>query len=239
MKESSVHMEKAHLASRDVDAPACDASSRNADDACVRKTGAPAQTSKRNASSAAQPAKAARAFVAENVVGLEELEPSAPRRYKWLSPLVYVEIQARPGDPRYCSAPSMFTDVPIDIQPGSSASAQMCDLSLELQQSSITEFDIAEKPDSTASEQIQNMSLKDDHDAITDDAIAPSAVQPDKIVKDWDAEAASELSPKTPGSNHWLWHPSLEEAREELSRCMEQMRQNQTWTRELAEMGTT
>ena len=51
MKVSSVHREKAHLASRDVDAPACDASSRNADDASVRKAAAPAQTSNRNASS--------------------------------------------------------------------------------------------------------------------------------------------------------------------------------------------
>ena len=107
-------------------------------DASSRKADAPAEASNRNASSATQPAKAARASVAEKAVGLEELEPSAPRHYKWLSPLVYVEIKAGPGDPRYCSAPSMFTDEPIDIQPASSASAQMCDLSLELQQSSIS-----------------------------------------------------------------------------------------------------
>ena len=60
----------------------------------------------------------------------------------------------------------------------------MRDLSLEVQQSSISEIDIAEKPDSTASEQIQNTSLEDDQDDITEDAIAASAVQPDKIVKD-------------------------------------------------------
>ena len=82
------------------------------------------------------------------------------------------------------------------------------------------------------------MSLKDDQDDITEDAIAVSAVQPDKIAQDCDAEATSELSPKAPGSNHWLWHPSLEEARVGLSRCMEQMRQNQTWTRELEQTWT-
>ena len=43
-------------------------------DASSRKADAPAEAFNRNASSAAQPAKAARAFVAENVVGLEELE---------------------------------------------------------------------------------------------------------------------------------------------------------------------
>ena len=152
---------------------------------------------------------------------------------------------ARSGDA--CDASSHKADAPAEAsnrnassaaQPASSASAQMGDLSFEVEQSSISEISIAEKPDSTASEQIQNMSLKDDQDDITEDAIAPSAIQPDKIVEDCDAEVALELSPKTPGSNHWLWHPSLEEARVELARCMEQMGQNQTWTRELAEIWT-
>ena len=181
-------------------------------DASSRKADAPAEAFNRNSSSAAQPAKAARAFVAENV-GLEELEPSAPRHYKWLSPLVYVEIKAGPCDPRYCSAPSMFTDEPIDIQPASSASAQVGDLRLEVEQSSIGEIDVVEKLDSTASEHIQNVSLKDDQDDITEDAIAASAVQPDKIVKDCDAEAASELSPKASGSITGsgipVWHPKV------------------------------
>ena len=39
----------------------------------------------------------------------------------------------------------------------------------------------------------KTVSLKDDQDDITEDAIAASAVQPDKIVKDCDAAAASEL----------------------------------------------
>ena len=68
------------------------------------------------------------------------LEPTSPRHYKWLSPIVYVERIPGPSDPRYGPPRSLFTvaeedaeEIDFATNPASSTlapcSSQACDAS--------------------------------------------------------------------------------------------------------------
>ena len=134
---------------------ACDASSRKAD--------APAEASNRNAISAAQPARSARASVAENAVANPQPPPQPPPT---LTRSPSVHPRARQHRQNENKSMIELWDEPTDIQPASSASEQIGDLSCEVLQSSISEIHTADlrlilRPDSAASEQIQNVSHED------------------------------------------------------------------------------
>ena len=139
------------------------ACSSDAVDAPSREMDAPTEASNRNASTAAEPATSALTSIAEKAVtnpdsnaeqladivtdttaqpasNISLLEPTSPRHYKWLSPIVYVEIIPGSSDPRYGPPRSLFTvaeedaeEIDFATNPASSTlapcSSQACDAS--------------------------------------------------------------------------------------------------------------